>query len=115
MNFLKKVAKKAENALKEVESGVKEALCEEQNVNLVYGANESEVFLHGHLFLKIIAARDLPDMESWIAKLYDKKDVTDPYVDVHLDGRIAKTAILLNTLDPVWNESYRLEVSCWYF
>ena len=91
MNFLKKVAKKALRH---------------------YGSSNGrgEVFLHGHLFLAINAARDLPDMESWIAKLYDKKDVTDPYVDVHLDGRIVKTTILMNTLDPVWNESYRLEV-----
>eukprot|EP00093_Oithona_nana_P013513 13513.XXX_9398_7405_1 [CDS] Oithona nana genome sequencing. len=50
-------------------------------------------------------------MESWIAKLYDKKDVTDPFVDVHLsNGRIIKTSVLLNTLDPIWNESYRLEL-----
>ena len=109
MNFLKKVAKKAESALNEV----KETLCEEVNIDLVYGANQgnSEVFLHGHLFLAINAARDLPDMESWIAKLYDKKDVTDPFVDVHLsNGRIIKTSVLLNTLDPIWNESYRLEL-----
>ena len=92
MNFLKKVAKKALRH---------------------YGSSNGrgEVFLHGHLFLAINAARDLPDMESWIAKLYDKKDVTDPFVDVHLgNGRIVKTSILLNTLDPVWNENYRLEL-----
>ena len=94
MNFLKKVAKKAENALNEV----KETLCEEVDCDLVYGApssaGNSEVFLHGHLFLAINAARDLPDMESWIAKLYDKKDVTDPFVDVHLsNGRIIEGSV----------------------
>ena len=28
--------------------------------------------------------RKLPDMESWLAKIASSKDVTDPFVDVHL-------------------------------
>ena len=28
--------------------------------------------------------RDIPDMENWYSKIVDKKDVTDPFVDVKL-------------------------------
>ena len=41
-------------------------------------------------------------MENWYSKLYDKKDVTDPFVDVKLGkARIAKTAVIDNSLNPV--------------
>ena len=46
-----------------------------------------------------------------IAKLYDKKDVTDAFVDVILgNARVAKTKIIDNDLNPEWNEFYRVEV-----
>ena len=38
----------------------------------------------------------------------DKKDVTDPFVDVVLGrAKLAKTSVINNTLNPEWNESYR--------
>ncbi len=41
----------------------------------------------------------------------DKKDVTDPFVDVRLGkAKLAKTSVILNSLDPQWHEDYRLEV-----
>ena len=50
-------------------------------------------------------------MENWYSKLYDKKDVTDPFVDVKLGkARIAKTAVIDNSLNPVWNEAFKIEV-----
>ena len=50
-------------------------------------------------------------MENWYSKLYDKKDVTDPFVDVKLGkARIAKTAIITNSLNPVWDEWFKIEV-----
>ena len=67
--------------------------------------------VHGHLLLDVKAAKNLPDMESWVAKLVDKKDVTDAYVDVRLGkAKLAKTSIIDNDLNPEWNESYRIEV-----
>ena len=30
------------------------------------------------------AFRNIPDMENWYSKIIDKKDVTDPFVDVKL-------------------------------
>ena len=43
--------------------------------------------------------------------MIDKKDVSDPFVDVKLGKvRLAKTSIIDNNLNPTWNESYRLEV-----
>ena len=64
--------------------------------------------LHGHLFIDIFSAKNLPDMESWVAKLVDPKDVTDAYVDVELGkAKIAKTSVILNDLNPVWNETFR--------
>ena len=68
-------------------------------------------FLHGQLQLHIYSAKNLPDMDSWIAKLYDKNDVTDPFVDVFLgNARLVKTSIVLNDMNPEWNESYNIEV-----
>ena len=50
-------------------------------------------------------------MENWYSKLYDKKDVTDPFVDVKLGkARIAKTAVIDNSLNPKWNEWFKVEV-----
>ncbi len=56
------------------------------------GSYKGQTFLHGHLDLEIRAARNLPDMEGWVSKLYDSKDVTDPFVDVKLGkAKLAKT------------------------
>ncbi len=53
---------------------------------------EGRTFLHGHLDVDVRAARDLPDMEGWVSKLVDRKDVTDAFVDVRLGpARLAKT------------------------
>jgi len=74
-------------------------------------SGEGETFLHGYLIIKIIEARDIPDMENWYSKIVNKKDVTDPFVDVKLGkARIAKTAIIDNDLNPVWNETFKVEV-----
>ena len=43
--------------------------------------------------------------------MYDSKDVTDAFVDLHLGkARIAKTSVIDNNLNPEWNEFYRIEV-----
>jgi len=56
-------------------------------------------------------ARDIKDMESWISKMVDKNDVTDAFVDVKLgNSNLAKTAIIDNNLNPVWNETFKVEV-----
>ncbi len=100
MSFLKKAKSSFKNFVK--------PLCAEDTPD---EGHSDSVFLHGHLFLNIFAAKNLPDMESWIAKLYDSKDVTDPFVDVYLGkARIAKTSIVLNDMNPEWNEFYRIEV-----
>ena len=37
--------------------------------------------------------------------------MTDPFVDVRLgNARIAKTSVIDNDLNPVWNEKFRIEV-----
>ena len=55
--------------------------------------------------------RNIPDMENWYSKLYDSKDVSDPFVDVKLGKcRIAKTRVIDNSLNPKWNESFKVEV-----
>lgn len=71
---------------------------------------QGQTMLHGHLLIEIRAAQNLPDMEGWVSKLVDKKDVTDPFVDVRLGkAKLAKTSVVLNSLNPEWNESYRIE------
>ena len=48
--------------------------------------------MHGHLEIHIKAGKNLPDLEGFLSKLVDKKDVTDPFVDVRLGkAKIAKT------------------------
>ena len=40
------------------------------------------------------------------------QDVTDGFVDVKLgNARIAKTRVIDNSLDPEWNETFRVEVN----
>jgi len=68
---------------------------------------EGKTFLHGHLNISILAGKDLPDMESWISKLVDKKDVTDPFVDVKLGS--AKLVKTRQELKPIFiHYNYRL-------
>ena len=75
------------------------------------GSFEGRTFLHGHLMIEVKSAKNLPDLEGWVSKLVDKKDVTDPFVDIRLGkARIAKTAVVNNNLNPEWNEDYRVEV-----
>ena len=50
-------------------------------------------------------------MEKGISKLFNKKDVSDPFVDVKLGQcRIAKTRVIDNSLDPNWDELFKVEV-----
>ena len=75
------------------------------------GDYHGRTFLHGHLEIDVISGKNLPDMEGWVSKLVDKKDVTDPFVDVRLGkARLAKTSVINNDLNPVWNEDFRIEV-----
>ena len=66
---------------------------------------EGDTFLHGYLIikvtlllhsrlyrhLKVAAARDIPNMESWISTMYDKKVMTD-------NGRMAMALFLPHPL-----------------
>ena len=41
-------------------------------------------------------------------------DVTDPFVDVTLENaKLAKTSVVLNDLNPRWNECFRVELCHW--
>lgn len=43
-----------------------------------------------------------------------KLDVTDPFVDVLFENaKLAKTSVVLNDLDPQWNESFSVELCHW--
>ena len=40
--------------------------------------------------------------------------MTDPFVDVHLgNARLAKTSVVLNDLNPQWNESFQVNICHW--
>uniref|UniRef100_A0A6A7G2J4 phospholipase D n=3 Tax=Hirondellea gigas TaxID=1518452 RepID=A0A6A7G2J4_9CRUS len=75
---------------------------------------ENMVFIHGVLYLEILEGRDLPDVDtSWFRQ---SKDVSDPYVTVDTckggkrSCRITKTSIIYNSLNPQWNEKFRVEM-----
>ena len=79
-----------------------------------YSKRGKMVFLHGVLYLEIIGASDLEDVDtSWFRS---EKDVSDPYctVDTCTGGkktcRICKTSIIYNSLNPQWNEKFRIEL-----
>ena len=100
MSFIKKSVEKA--------NSIKSNMGRSKTKNYV---TSGTTLLHGHLLIEVKEARNLPGMESWLAKLVDKKDVTDPFVDVRLGkAKLAKTTIIDNDLNPKWNESYRVEV-----
>ena len=72
--------------------------------------SEDEVFAHGCFQIDINSAKNLPDMDSWMAKLINKNDVTDAFIDVVIgNARLIKTRIIENTVNPVWHDSYRVE------
>ena len=67
--------------------------------------------LHGHLIVKVFEAKDLPNMEGFLSTLVNKQDVTDPFVEIKLESaKLAKTRMILNSLNPVWNENFRIEL-----
>lgn len=122
MNFLKKTINKSGSIVRNV-------------MDSTSGSRDhhphDKTFLHGYLLVDVVKAKDLPDMETWISKMVssqstkkgrtcktwfcnfiyekvDRKDVTDPFVDVKLGpAKLAKTSVINNSLNPVWNESYR--------
>ena len=67
--------------------------------------------LHGHLIVKVHEAKDLPNMEGFLSTLISKNDVTDPFVDIILgSAKIGKTRMIANSLNPVWNETFKIEL-----
>jgi len=109
MAFLKKLAKGAKNVIGDSLDKGDGGYGDVNRSISVSGTGKT--FLHGYLIIHVREARDIPDMENWYSKLYDKKDVTDPFVDVKLGkARIAKTAVINNSLNPVWDEWFKIEV-----
>jgi len=53
----------------------------------------------GTLTVKFLAAYDLKNMDIW-------PDLSDPYVVVKVGGQEAKTKVIQNNLNPVWNETF---------
>ena len=77
----------------------------------MYQSHGACQILHGYLKIEVRAAKNLPDMEGFLSKLVDKKDVTDPFVDIKLgSAKLGKTSMVLNSLSPVWDETFRIEV-----
>ena len=70
MSFIKKSVEKA--------NSIKSNMGRSKTKNYV---TSGTTLLHGHLLIEDKEARNLPDMESWLAILVDKNDVTDPFGD----------------------------------
>jgi Ca2+-dependent lipid-binding protein len=59
----------------------------------------------GKVDVKLAKATDLPNSDTGLLG-----DVSDPYVEVHLDGApVAKTKVINNSLNPEWNETLNFE------
>ncbi|KAK8692036.1 hypothetical protein V6N13_075521 [Hibiscus sabdariffa] len=88
------------------------------------------VWLHGDLELKIIEARNLPNMDLLSERLrrcftsfgpfssrkknhrHRKIITSDPYVTVCLAGAtVARTRVISNSQDPVWNERFKIPLA----
>ena len=71
---------------------------------------EETNFLHGSLKIHVIAARDLPDIDSTFFNV-NRGDWTDPYAAIYLDQtELCKTAVFQNDLNPVWDEVFSIPV-----
>ena len=67
--------------------------------------------LHGTLVVEIWKAIDIPDMDNKFFIKFNKGDVTDAYVEVRLNNAcLARTNVAHNSLNPIWNETYRFDV-----
>lgn len=92
------------------------------------------VYLHGDLDLKILEARSLPNMdlltehirrflsvlEFWRRPFSGRKNdsgvrnmiTSDPYVSICIAGDVvARTRVIANSQNPIWNESLRIPVA----
>lgn len=92
------------------------------------------VYLHGDFDLKIIEARDLPNMDmvserirrfitafevcrkpfTGRRKAHRHRNIitSDPYVTVCLAGAtVARTRIISNSQDPIWNETFKIPLA----
>jgi len=82
--------------------------------NAAHIQRDGSCMMRGELEVTIIAARDLPDTDNIffnIGKLIDKKDVTDPFVTGYLGPcKVLMTSVKDNTMDPVWNEKFKVPV-----
>ena len=69
-----------------------------------------KILLHGKLNVEIKSARDIPNFDRYKAWL-DWGNDTDAHVQVVLGhDTLIKTKTVLDTSNPVWNESYVLDV-----
>ncbi|GKV42898.1 hypothetical protein SLEP1_g50258 [Rubroshorea leprosula] len=93
--------------------------------------SEPEVMLHGELDLKIVEARQLPNMDLVSERLrrfitafdacwkpfsgrrrHHKIITSDPYVTVCLAGAtVARTRVISNCQNPVWNERFLIPLA----
>ena len=70
-----------------------------------------QLVLHGTLIVEIWKAIDIPDMDNKCCIKFRKGDVTDAYVEVRLNNAcLARTNVAHNSLNPIWNETYRFDV-----
>ena len=76
--------------------------------------NTTTSLLHGNLYIYIIEAKDLPNMDLSLEFFRRKKDVTDPYVvaETFLHNKktslLAKTKTIDDDLNPKWLEKFEI-------
>ena len=67
-------------------------------------------FLHGRIRIFVDRAEGLPETDTAFWNI-DRKAFTDPYVTGDLgEARIFKTRYILNSLDPVWEQTFNIHV-----
>ena len=78
--------------------------------SLDISSTSAHPLLHGTLKIDARQAKDLPDTDNLLFNLV-RGDLTDTYLEVCLGtASLAKTAVIRNSLSPVWNEEFSVAV-----
>lgn len=75
------------------------------DLNITHDANHEDVDLVVQLEINVIMCKNLAKQFSFTLKNHP-----DPYVEIQVGQCIVKTVVKMHTLDPVWNQKFKIDV-----